>query len=143
MTMIWKRAYSLDQINKFSEQTMVSHLGIEFTAVGEDFLEARMPVDHKTVQPMRLLHGGASVALAETLGSTAALLCIEEGINKAPVGVEINANHMRSVTKGWVTGKVTPLKIGRTLHVWQIKIYDEKENLVCVSRLTIAVVDQR
>lgn len=122
---------------------MLSHLGIELITIGDHFLEARMPVDHRTVQPMGLLHGGASVALAESMGSLASLLCIEEGEKKAPVGVEINANHMRSVSQGWVTAKVTPLKIGRTMHVWQIKIHDDNYKLVCVSRLTIAVVDQR
>jgi 1,4-dihydroxy-2-naphthoyl-CoA hydrolase len=141
--MIWKRDYTIGQLNKASENTLLSHLGIELITIGEDFLEARMPVDHRTKQPMGLLHGGASVALAESMGSLAALLCIEEGEKKAPVGVEINANHVRSVTQGWVTARITPLKLGRTMQVWQIKIYDDQQRLVCVSRLTIAIVDQR
>ena len=122
---------------------MVSHLGIEFTRIGDDYLEARMPVDHRTVQPMGLLHGGASCVLAETMGSVASFLCIEDPAKETAVGVEINANHLRPAIKGFVTGKVSPLRIGRKLHVWNIEIKDEEGRLICVSRITIAVVQRR
>ena len=122
---------------------MVEHLNIEFTGFGDDFLEARMPVDHRTVQPMGLLHGGASCVLAETMGSVASFLCIEDVDQFAPVGVEINANHLRPATRGFVYGKVNPLRIGRKLHVWNIEIKDEDNRLICVSRITIAVVARR
>jgi 1,4-dihydroxy-2-naphthoyl-CoA hydrolase len=141
--MVWKQEFTLAGLNAISSNTLVEHLGIEFIGFGEDYLEARMPVDHRTVQPMRLLHGGASVALAETLGSVAGVLSLEDQTKYSVVGVEINANHLRSATSGWVTGKVTPLKVGRTLQVWQIKITDEDSRLLCVSRLTIAVVERR
>lgn len=141
--MIWKSALDIQQLNEFGKNTLIEHLGIEITGYGDDYLEARMPVDNRTVQPMRLLHGGASVALAESLGSFASVLCLDDPTTQTAVGVEINANHLRSVTKGWVTGKVSPLKIGRTMHVWQIEIFREDHKLVCVSRLTIAVVNRR
>lgn len=141
--MVWKQEFTLEGLNVLSKNTMVEHLGIEFVDFGDDYLEARMPVDHRTVQPMRLLHGGASVALAETLGSVAGVLSLEDQTKYSVVGVEINANHLRSATSGWVTGKVIPLKVGRTMQVWQIKITDEKSRLLCVSRLTIAVVERR
>ncbi len=117
--------------------TLVASLGIEFTALGEDFVEARMPVDERTMQPMGLLHGGASAALAETLGGAGAYLSVEEGT--ICVGLEINANHVRPAGRGWVVGRATPLHIGKTTQVWQITIRDAAENLVCVSRLTVAV----
>jgi len=141
--MTWKQQFTLESINAISKDTMVEHLGIEFTDFGDDYLEARMPVDHRTVQPMRLLHGGASAALAETLGSVASVLCLENTDTHTVVGVEINANHLRSATKGFVTGRVSPLRVGRRMHVWQIKIKDENDKLICVSRLTIAVVEKR
>lgn len=137
---IWKQDFNLDALNQMAQGTMFDHLGIEFTAFGEDYLEATMPVDHRTVQPMRLLHGGASVALAETLGSTASVLCLEDITTHTVVGVEINANHLRSARQGRVTGRATPLRIGRRTHVWDIRIVDETKKLLCVSRLTIAVV---
>lgn len=140
--MIWKQEFTLEGINQICQDTMVSHLGITFTAFGDDYLEATMPVDHRTVQPARLLHGGASAALAETIGSVASQLCIPNMETHMPVGVEINANHLRSARSGVVTGKVTPLRIGRKLQVWQIRVTDEKERLICVSRLTIAVVER-
>lgn len=122
---------------------MVEHLGIAFTGFGDDFLEARMPVDHRTIQPMGLLHGGASCVLAETMGSVASFLCVEDHSRETVVGVEINANHLRPATQGFVTGRVAPLRIGRRLHVWNIEIRDETERLICVSRITIAVVARR
>ncbi len=138
--MIWKQPFTLELIAQISQRTLVSHLGIEFVAFTENSLTARMPVDDRTVQPMRLLHGGASVALAETLGSIASVLCLESTDSHMPVGVEINANHLRSVTAGFVYGTVTPLRVGRRLHVWSIEIKDEADKLVCVSRITIAIV---
>jgi 1,4-dihydroxy-2-naphthoyl-CoA hydrolase len=120
---------------------MVEHLGIEFVAVGEDSITARMPVDQRTVQPAGLLHGGASVALAETLGSVAATLCVNPAETTC-VGLEINANHIRSVRSGYVTGVARPLHLGNSTQVWDIRIYDddEQERLVCVCRLTMAVL---
>lgn len=140
---IWKQAFTLEGLQQISQQTMVDHLGIEFSAYGDDYLEATMPVDHRTVQPARLLHGGASVALAETIGSVASYMCIENIETHMAVGVEINANHLRPATSGKVTGRVSPLRLGRKLHVWNIEIKDEQKQLICVSRLTIAVVPQR
>ncbi|MCB0598485.1 MAG: hotdog fold thioesterase [Lewinellaceae bacterium] len=141
--MAWKQPFTLEELNRTGLKTMVSHLGIEFTRIGDDYLEARMPVDHRTVQPMGLLHGGASCVLAETMGSVASFLCIEDPAKETAVGVEINANHLRPATKGHVTGKVSPLRVGRKLHVWNIEIKDEVERLICVSRITIAVVPRK
>lgn len=141
--MTWKQPFGLEILNQTSQQTMVSHLDITFTGFGDDYLEARMPVDHKTIQPMGLLHGGASCVLAETLGSVASYLCIDDPTKETAVGVEINANHLRPATKGYVTGKVSPLKTGRKMHVWNIEIRDEEERLICVSRITIAIVPRR
>ncbi len=129
---------TLEQINAHRREDMTTHLGIEFIEVGENFLAARMPVDDRTRQPMGLLHGGASVVLAETLGSMAGFLMLPEG--KVCVGLEINANHIRSVREGYVYGRATPLHIGKNTHVWDIKIHDEHHRLVCVSRLTLAVI---
>ncbi|WP_448518310.1 hotdog fold thioesterase [Rhodoflexus sp.] len=130
---------TVEQMNAHRRADMVTHLGIEFTEVGDHSLSARMPVDDRTRQPMGLLHGGASVVLAETLGSMAGFLMLPEG--KACVGLEINANHIRSVRDGYVTGKATPLHIGKNTHVWDIRIHDDQQRLVCVSRLTLAVID--
>ena len=122
---------------------MTDNLGIEYVEMGDDFITAKMPVDHRTVQPFRILHGGASVALAETLGSVAAILCLEPDSKKQVVGVEINANHLSSAREGtWVYGTVKPIRVGRTMQVWNIEIKDEKGKLVCISRLTIAVVER-
>ena len=121
---------------------MVEHLGIEFTEVGHDFISARMPVDHRTVQPMGLLHGGASLALAETLGSVASTMIAD--LNKyACVGLEINANHVRSAKSGFVIGKAMPIHIGKKTHVWDIRISNEENQLICVSRLTVAVIEKK
>lgn len=115
-------------------------MGIEFVEKGEDFLRAKMPVDHRTKQPFGLLHGGASVVLAETLGSIASVLCLDEPMKQKAVGLEINANHLRAVTEGWVYGTARAIHIGRRTHVWDIQITDENQKLVCVSRLTVAIV---
>jgi 1,4-dihydroxy-2-naphthoyl-CoA hydrolase len=139
---IWFSEPSIERINAMGKGTLVEHLGIEITAVGEDFLRATMPVDQRTVQPLGLLHGGASVALAETLGSIAALLCVNQA-EKVCVGLEINANHVRSARSGAVTGTVRPVHIGGTTQVWQTEIVDEQARLVCVSRMTLAVLDRK
>jgi 1,4-dihydroxy-2-naphthoyl-CoA hydrolase len=138
---IWSRVYSLEELNQMARGNMVGHLGIEFTEIGPDFLRARMPVDERTWQPAGLLHGGASVALAETLGSFAANLVRNlDGSMGTCVGLEINANHLRGVRDGWVVGETRPLHLGRSTQVWEIRISDEGGRLVCVSRLTMAVV---
>lgn len=139
---IWFVEPSIERVNAMGKGTLVEHLGIEVTAIGDDFLKARMPVDQRTLQPQGLLHGGASVALAETLGSIAAALCVN-GAEKVCVGLEINANHVRSARKGYVTGTARPLHIGGTTQVWQTEIVDEQERLVCVSRMTLAVLDRK
>ncbi|MES2355129.1 MAG: hotdog fold thioesterase [Pseudomonadota bacterium] len=124
------------------EGTLVEHLGIEVLEIGNDFLKARMPVDYRTRQPMGLLHGGASVALAETLGSIGAYLCVDPEKQNC-VGLEINANHLRAVSSGWVYGVARPLHVGRRTQVWEIKITNEEDKLVCISRITIAVIDEK
>jgi 1,4-dihydroxy-2-naphthoyl-CoA hydrolase len=123
------------------ENTLMSHLGIEFVDIGENYLTAKMPVDKRTCQPLGLLHGGASAALAETLGSVGSAIRLDLN-RQAPVGLELNANHIRPVTTGYVTGTATVLHLGRRTHVWDIKIEDEGGRLVCVSRLTIMIVDR-
>ncbi len=120
----------------------MQHLGIEFTEIADDYLIAKMPVDHRTHQPLGLLHGGASVALAETLGSVAATFCVDPALQYC-VGLEINANHIKSVKSGFVFGKTTPIHIGKRTHVWEIRITDEDDSLVCISRITMAVIDKR
>ncbi len=137
---IWYVEAPLASLNAISANTMVEHLGIEFIAMDEESITARMPVDRRTIQPAGLLHGGASVALAETLGSVAATLCVNPAETTC-VGLEINANHIRSVRSGFVTGVARPLHLGNSTQVWDIRIYDdEQERLVCVCRLTMAVL---
>jgi 1,4-dihydroxy-2-naphthoyl-CoA hydrolase len=131
-----------DVLNQMVRMTMVDHLGIEFLEVGDDYVKARMPVDRRTIQPFGLLHGGASVALAETLGSVAANLCVDIG-KKICVGLEINANHLRPVTNGFVYGIARPVHVGATIQVWEIRILDEQDKLVCISRLTLAILDKQ
>jgi len=139
---IWfKKDLSIADLAPLGKDTMAEYIGIEWVEVGEDFLSARMPVDNRTRQPYGLLHGGASVALAETLGSVAAAMVIDPQKFYC-VGLEINANHVRSARDGYVTGIAKPIHIGGTTHVWDIKIYDEREKLVCVSRITVAVLKQ-
>ena len=139
---IWLGNITLEQLNDSGRKSMVSHLGIEFTAIGENSLSARMPVDERTIQPFGLLHGGASVTLAETLGSLCASLTLDT-TKKIPVGMEVNANHIRPVRSGWVYGEARPLHIGETTQVWEIRISNEAGKLVCISRLTMAVVDRQ
>jgi 1,4-dihydroxy-2-naphthoyl-CoA hydrolase len=134
---------SLEKLNSMSIGNMVEYLGIEFTEVTPDYICAKMPVDNRTKQPMGLLHGGASVTLAESVGSIASWLSLENTEKQAAVGVEINANHLKSAREGYVYAKCTPLKVGRTMHVWDIKITNDAGDLVCVSRLTTAIIDVR
>jgi len=134
---------SLEGLNNTSKNTLVEHLGIEFIEIGDDYIKAKMPVDSRTVQPYRLLHGGASVVLAETLGSVASVGVIEDLSQQMPVGIEINANHLHSATHGFVYGITKPVKLGKRLQVWNIEIRDEDNQLVCVSRITIAVIAKR
>ncbi len=136
---IWKRRTVLSQLNDWCRDTLNAHIGIRFTQLGDDFLAGTMPVDHRTHQPMGILHGGASVALAESLGSMAAHLAAPEG--KTCVGLDINANHLRRVRTGTVTGYARALHVGNTTQVWEIKILNEREQLVCIARLTVAVID--
>ncbi len=138
---LWKTQTTLDQLEELSKNTLIEHLGIEFLEIGDDYLKAKMPVDYRTKQPTGLLHGGASVVLAETLGSVAAGLCVN-GEKKETVGLEINANHIRPVTDGWVTGVAKPIHIGNTTQIWEIKIYNEQDNLICISRLTVANIEK-
>jgi 1,4-dihydroxy-2-naphthoyl-CoA hydrolase len=138
--MVFLSKPSLDQLNETSKNNMLSHLGIVFTAIGDDFIEATMPVDSRTKQPIGLLHGGANVVLAETLGSIAASLTINKE-KQAVVGLEINANHLKSVREGLVKGTAKPIHLGKSTQVWEIKIVNEANRLCCISRLTIAILD--
>lgn len=141
---IWKQEFNLEGLNNMSENTLLSNFEIKFVEAGDDYLIAEMPVTHKTVQPMRILHGGASVALAESVGSIASVLCVENPAEQQTVGLDINANHLRSVPEGGlVRAKVTPQHLGRTTHVWKIDITNEAGKLVCVSRLTIMIRQAR
>lgn len=137
--MIWKKTFTLPQLNEMGKNCAIGHLGIKISAFGDDWIEATMPVDHRTTQPFGLLHGGVSVALAETIGSLAGFLCIEE--TKAVVGLDINANHLRSVRSGKITAKATPINLSRNTQVWQIDIRTEEDKLCCVSRLTLSVIN--
>jgi len=138
---IFKESATLESLNKWSRNTLAEHLGIEFVEIGDDFLVAQMPVNAKTHQPLGLLHGGASVALAETLGSVAATLCVDE--NKFCVGLEINANHLKGVRNGFVKGTTRPIHIGKQTHVWEIRISNDLNELICISRITMAVLEKR
>ena len=138
MSSIWKQPVSVEILTEFHKNTAPQHLGMEFTEVGDDFIKGRIPVDHRTCQPYGILHGGVSVVLAETLGSVGAAYACPEGFQA--FGLDINANHLRSVSSGWVTGVASPIHIGRSTQVWQIELSDEQGRLVCVSRLTMAVM---
>ncbi|MBC9915242.1 hotdog fold thioesterase [Chitinophaga varians] len=143
MKAIWHSLnVSLDTLNELSENTMGAHLGMEFTEIGPDYLKMMMPVDHRTKQPYGLLHGGASVALAETVGSMASGLIIDPD-KQICVGMEISANHLRGVKSGYVHACAKPLHIGATSHVWDIRITDDQHKLICVSRLTMAILAKR
>lgn len=139
-TTIWFTRPTLEQLNR-PAPTLDRHLGIAYIEVGDAHLTATMPVDHRTHQPMGVLHGGASVALAETMGSAGAYLCVDSTAFSV-VGLEINANHVRAVRSGLVTGIAKPLHIGRSTQLWEIRITDDADRLVCISRLTVAVLDK-
>ncbi|MDX1628946.1 MAG: hotdog fold thioesterase [Fulvivirga sp.] len=132
---------TVEDLNKMNKNTMMEHLDLEFTGIGEDYITAKMPVDHRHHQPYGLLHGGASVVMAETLGSVAAHLSVKSE-NRFCVGLEINANHIKSVKSGYIHGITKPIHVGRSTQVWEIKISNEQDQLVCVSRITMAVVDK-
>lgn len=138
---IWFAQPELSELLQYREGTLTRTLGIEFTEIGADFLRGTMPVDERTRQPFGVLHGGASVSLAESLGSVGANLVLDPA-RYYGVGLEINANHVRSVATGWVTGTAKPLHIGRNTHVWEIKIRDQRERLTCISRLTVAILQR-
>ncbi|MDN5203226.1 hotdog fold thioesterase [Fulvivirgaceae bacterium BMA10] len=133
---------TVEHLNKMNKNTMMEHIGIEYTEVGSDFIKAKMPVDHRTHQPLGLLHGGASVTLAETLGSVAAT-CVIDLSKQFCVGLDINANHIKSVREGYVFGTARPIHVGKKTHVWEIRIEDGNEQLVCVSRITMAILDKK
>ena len=139
---IFQERLTLETLNALGKNTMAERIGIEFTEIGPDYLAAKMPVDQRTHQPFGLLHGGASVALAETMGSIAASFCVDTG-QQFCVGLEINANHVRGVSQGFVKGIAKPVHIGKKTQVWEIRIFDEREKLVCISRITLAVLDKR
>lgn len=139
MSQVFRDAVSIEALNDLGRNTLIEHLGITFTAAGEDWISATMPVDPRTRQPYGILHGGASVVLAETLGSSAGNLCVDT-TQQVCVGLEINANHIRAVRAGTVTGTARAVHLGRSTQVWDIRIEDEAGKLVCTSRLTLAVV---
>jgi len=142
MTIWFDKNVSLESLKAFGKGTMTEHLGVEWVELGKDFFKAKMPVDHRTIQPYRLLHGGASCVLAETIGSVASHLVIDP-IQFYCVGIEINANHIRSAKEGFVYGTCSPLHIGSSTHVWDIRITNEEEKLICISRLTVAIMKKK
>jgi 1,4-dihydroxy-2-naphthoyl-CoA hydrolase len=139
--MIFTKNLSLDFLNKLAEDTMTSHIGINFTEVGEDYICATMPVDNRTKQSYGMLHGGANVVLAETLGSVAANFTLDTE-RQYCVGLEINANHLKSARDGYVKGIARPVHLGKKTQVWEIKIYNPQDQLTCISRITMAVLDK-
>ena len=141
--MLWKQERDVERLQQEMQGTLLEHLGLTIEGIGDDWISVRMPVDKRTIQPYGILHGGASVALAESLGSLASVLCIEDPATHTPVGVEINANHLRPVPEGrYVIGTLSPIRIGRRMHVWNIEIRDPDDRLVCISRLTIMIVER-
>jgi 1,4-dihydroxy-2-naphthoyl-CoA hydrolase len=142
MSIWFSETLSLDQLQALGKDTMTEYIGIQFTELGENYIKARMPVDHRTTQVYGILHGGASATLAETVGSIASAMVLDTNTHFC-VGLEINANHVRSVRSGFVTAIATPLHLGSTTHIWDIKIYNDQEKLVCVSRLTTAILPRQ
>ncbi len=132
---------TLEELNSLNPNTLGGNLGIEFTEIGDNYLKAKMPVDHRTVQPYGILHGGASVALAETIGSVASQIAV--GMDRSCFGIEINANHLKSVSTGYVHATAKPIRMGKNIHVWNIEILDDHQHLICVSRLTVLVKPKR
>ena len=141
MSGIWKQAVSAESLNTLHRDTAPAHLGMEFLEVGDDYITGRIPVDNRTRQPYGILHGGVSVVLAETLGSCGAAFAVPKGYRA--VGLEVNANHLRSASEGWVTGTARPFHLGRTTQVWQIEMVNDKGERTCVSRITMAVLAPR
>ncbi len=140
--MIWFKPVTIDEINRMSENTLMTQLEIEFTTINDDSLEAKMPVNSRTIQPAGILHGGASVALAETIASVGAYLTVDPHKNNC-VGLEINANHLKAMRSGWVYGKGSPIHLGKSTQVWEIEISDVDHNPVCRSRMTIMVLEKK
>ena len=138
--MIWKNNPTIEALNNFAKGNMMEHLGIEIIEIGENYIKAKMPVDHRTKQPLGLLHGGASVALSESMGSIASVLILEDQLQNSIVGIEINANHLKAVREGFVYSITKPIRIGRKIQVWNTEIYDENDSLVCSSRLTTMTI---
>jgi len=138
--MIWKNNPTVSRLNAIAKGNMVEHLGIEIVEIGDDYLKAKMPVDHRTKQPMGLLHGGASVALSESMGSFASVLILEDPMKYSIVGIEINANHLKAVRSGSVYSTTKPIRLGRKIQVWNTEIVDQNEHLVCISRLTTMTI---
>ncbi len=136
---IWTRELSVEAINQHCAGTLIAHVGIEIVEIGDDHLKARMPVDQRTKQPAGVLHGSASVVLAETLASWAATFCVDSNKHHC-VGMEINANHVRAVSAGHVFGTARPIHLGRSSHIWEVRVTDERDKLVCISRVTMAVL---
>ncbi len=141
--MIWKTKPNPNIVNLQSQNTLAAHLGIEVTEFGDDFIKAKMPVDARTKQPAGLLHGGASVVLSESIGSVASYCLLKDISLQSIVGIEINANHLKAVKDGYVHSITRPVKIGKTLHIWNTEIFDDANNLVCISRLTVMVIDRQ
>ena len=142
MSIWFNKSLRIEDLQSIGHGTMGQHVGIEFTEIGENYLKARMPVDHRTRQPYGFLHGGASATLSETLGSVASAYVIDHSVNYC-VGLEINANHIRSAKEGFVYATAIPLHLGSTTHVWDIKIHDDREKLICASRLTVAILKRK
>ncbi|MCY7311427.1 MAG: hotdog fold thioesterase [Chitinophagaceae bacterium] len=142
MSIWFNKELSIQNFNQSGKDAMSEYLGIEWTGLGVNFLKAKMPVDHRTKQPYGLLHGGASCVLAETIGSLASAMVVDPARFQC-VGLEINANHVHSATDGYVTGVAMPLHLGKSTHVWDVRIYNENDKMVCVSRLTVAVIQKR
>lgn len=139
---IWKRKFSIEDLMAFEEKTILKPLGIEITEIGDDFVKGKMPVDHRTCQTLGMLHGGASVVLAETLGSIGANMAIGDP-GEIALGLDVNANHLRPVSSGFVYGTAKPVHIGNKTQVWSIEIADEKGKIVCISRLTMSVINMK
>jgi 1,4-dihydroxy-2-naphthoyl-CoA hydrolase len=142
MSIWFNKKIAVEDFNQSGKGTMDEHIGIEWVEIGENFLKARMPVDHRTRQPYGILHGGASCVLAETIGSLGSAMVVDH-TKYYCVGLEINANHVRSAKEGYVTGIATPLHLGSSTHVWDIKIYNKQEKLICISRLTVAILPRK
>lgn len=138
---IWQKPISIEELTRSHVGTVGGHIGLEFVEIGDDYIVGRVPVDARTIQPYGILHGGVSVVLAETLGSCGAHYSVPEG--ERTVGLDVNANHLRAASKGWVTGTARPVHRGRSTHVWQIELHNDEGELTCVSRLTMAVLQPR